>query len=164
MCSQNSNIRRQTEENPIVPVSWEQLQHSPHNPDLTPFDFYLSGVLKEFLQRTKFSSGDKVKSTMNKWLKTLSKGFYAEQIQKFVFSMGKCILKNEIVLKNKATFFVGDCKLFYCKIHLIIDLCIFIFIGNVCVCVCVYIYIYIFHRLFIPRFHLMIVFFIQLWS
>ena len=48
--------------------------------------------VKEFVWETKFSNNNKVKSIVMKWLKTLSKDFYAE---KFVFEWEKYVWKNE---------------------------------------------------------------------
>ena len=40
----------------ISKFGWEQLPNLPYCPDLTPYDFHLFDILKEFLQGTKFSN------------------------------------------------------------------------------------------------------------
>ena len=65
-----------------------------YNPGLLSSNFLLFGLIKEFLHKTKFSSDADEKNTASKWLRTQSKDFYAEEIQKLVFQWKKYALKN----------------------------------------------------------------------
>ena len=98
----------------ISQFGYEQLLYPPYSPDLVPSDFYLFGLIKEFLCGTKFSS-DEVKSIVNKlikiwfsstfgstYTKTLSRDFYAEGIQEhfFLLVVGRSVLKNRLYQKK----------------------------------------------------------------
>ena len=72
-------------EGTISQFDWEQQLHPLYSPDLGLYNFHLFSTLKEYLHGIKFSSNDKVDSTVSKWLKTQSKDFYAEAIKKLGF-------------------------------------------------------------------------------
>ena len=80
-----------------------------------------------------------MKWTMNKWLKTESKGFYAKGIpEQFHFWSEKCVLKNGDYLEKQSKIFsLVKHELFYCKIYLFYRMTI------------VYIYIYIYMFMYI---------------
>ena len=66
---------------------------------------FLHPPLKEFLLWTKFSSDDDLKSTMSKWLKTLSKDFSAERIQEACFPTEKINFKEYWKIKQRFFFY-----------------------------------------------------------
>ena len=103
--------------------------------------------LKEFQYETKFSSNDKMKSTMNKWLRIQSKDFLADRFQKVVFWLEKCVLNNGNYIEklSKKNFSAWNVHHYITKCLLSIEWSFYIYIC-VCVsmCVCVYIYIYIY--------------------
>jgi hypothetical protein len=48
-------------------LKWEVMEHPAHSPDLAPFDFRLSGLLKEALGGRIFHCDD-VKNVVHQWL------------------------------------------------------------------------------------------------
>jgi histone-lysine N-methyltransferase SETMAR len=72
-------------------MGWEILQHPPHSPDLSPFDFHLFGKLKEHLSGQRFASDQKVENKKRNFLTKLDANFYAEGILKLVSRWDKCL-------------------------------------------------------------------------
>ena len=62
----------------INSFGWTTISHPPYLPDLAPSDFHLFGPLKESLRGRHFSSDEKVKTAVKKWLKTQLVEFYNE--------------------------------------------------------------------------------------
>jgi hypothetical protein len=60
-------------------------------PDLAPIDFHLFGVLKNHLGGKRFADDEEVETEVWKWLKQLSKDFYAVGFDALVKRWDKCI-------------------------------------------------------------------------
>ena len=65
---------------------------------------------------------------MIKWLKTQSKDFCAEGMQKPVFQWEKCVLKNIDFIENKAIFPGLNVSCFIAKLTLLIKWFLYIYI------------------------------------
>ena len=89
----------------ICQFGWEQLPYPPSSSDLALSDFHLFGFFKKFLH-AKFLNDDEVKNTVRKWLKTWSKNFYVEGLEKLVFWKEKSVLQNRKNIE-KQNFFPG---------------------------------------------------------
>jgi hypothetical protein len=75
----------------IEKMSWEILEHHPHNPDLAPSDFHLFGNLKEHLSGKRFASDQEVENETRNSFTNLDSNFYAEGILKLVSHWDKCL-------------------------------------------------------------------------
>ena len=64
----------------ISSFGWITILYSPYLPDLALPDFHLFWPLKESLKGRHFSSDEKVKTAVRKWLKTQPVEFYNEEI------------------------------------------------------------------------------------
>ena len=53
---------------------WEQLEHPPYSPDMSPCDFHLFSPLKKFLKGKRFNSDDELKDTVEDWLLSQATG------------------------------------------------------------------------------------------
>jgi hypothetical protein len=68
----------------IATFGWEQFDHPPYNPYLTPGDFHVFLHLKTFLGIRRFHDDDEVKETINTWFASQAASFYDAGIQTFV--------------------------------------------------------------------------------
>ena len=77
----------------IRSFGWTTISHPPYSPDLAPSDFHLFEPLKESVSGRHFSSDEKVKSAVGKWLKTQPVEFYNKEICVLVKRREKVVLK-----------------------------------------------------------------------
>ena len=75
----------------ITSFMWEQKDHSPYSPDLTPSDFHLFLYLKKFLGGKRFDHDDDLKDAVQKWLTLQAAAFCEQGIQKLVPRYDKCL-------------------------------------------------------------------------
>jgi len=75
----------------ITSFRWEQMEHPPYSPDLSPSDFHLFLHLKKFLGGKRFEGDDNLKDAVQKWLTSQAAAFYEEGIQKLVPCYDKCL-------------------------------------------------------------------------
>ena len=68
----------------ITSFKWEQMDHPPYSPDLSPSDFHLFLHLKKFLGGMRFDDDDDPKDAVQKWLTSQATAFYEEGVQHFV--------------------------------------------------------------------------------
>ena len=74
---QHDNASLKTRE-VISSFAWTTISHPLYSPDLAPSDFHFFRPLKESQRGRHFSSDEKVKTAVRKWLKTLPVEFYNE--------------------------------------------------------------------------------------
>ena len=77
----------------ISSFGWITISHPPYLPDLAPSDFHLFGPLKESLRGQHFSSNEKVKTAIRKWLKMQPVEFYNEEICALIKRWEKAVWK-----------------------------------------------------------------------
>ena len=87
----------------ISSFGWTTISHPPYLPDLAPSDFHLFGPLEESLRARHFSSDEKVKIAVRKWLKTQPVEFYNEGL--YSLKGGKRQFgKREIILVLRSNY------------------------------------------------------------
>jgi hypothetical protein len=73
---------------------------SASQPDLAPSNFHLFGLLKNHLGGKRFADDEEVQMEVRKWLRQLSKGFYAAGFDILVKRWDKCINVGDYVEKR----------------------------------------------------------------
>jgi len=89
----------------LAELYWTALEHPPYSPDLSPFDFFLFGLLKEALGGERFNSNQQVEQFICNWLRTRPSSFYDTGMKKLSIRWEKCI--------QKAGNYVEKCEIFY---------------------------------------------------
>ncbi|GFU37368.1 histone-lysine N-methyltransferase SETMAR [Trichonephila clavipes] len=79
--------------NLIRSFGWEQIDHPPYSPELSPSDFHLFRYLKEFLGGKRFDTTDEVKEEVQDWLFSQAADVYDLGIQKLVERYDKSLNK-----------------------------------------------------------------------
>ena len=69
---------------------WEQLEHPPYSPDMSPCDFHLFSPLKKFLKGKRFNSDDELKDTVEGWLLSQPQKFWEQGILRLVRQRDSC--------------------------------------------------------------------------
>ena len=72
-------------------LKWQLLLHPAYSPDLALSDFHLFGPLKDPFRGRRFGHESKLKSAMNKVVKTMSKDWFKQEIKKAAECWRKCI-------------------------------------------------------------------------
>ncbi|GFW36389.1 histone-lysine N-methyltransferase SETMAR [Trichonephila clavipes] len=93
--------------NLIRSFGWEQIDHPPYSPELSPSDFHLFRYLKEFLGGKRFDTADEVKEEVQDWLSSQAADVYDLGIQKLVVRYDKCLNKYGNGLRRKFLH-IGD--------------------------------------------------------
>lgn len=75
----------------LAKFKWEQLEHPPYSPDLSPCDFHLFGPLKKHLKGKRFNSDDELKDTVEDWLLSQPQTFWEQGILRLVKQWDSCI-------------------------------------------------------------------------
>lgn len=70
---------------------WEQWEHPPYSPDLSPCDFHVFGPMKEALAKERFGNDEEVKNGVRKWLTEVGRDFFNSGIEKLVSRYDKCL-------------------------------------------------------------------------
>jgi histone-lysine N-methyltransferase SETMAR len=65
-------------------------KHPPYRPDLAPSDYYLFGPLKNHLCGKRFADDEEAEMEVQKWLRQLSKDFYAVGFEALIKRWDKC--------------------------------------------------------------------------
>jgi histone-lysine N-methyltransferase SETMAR len=60
----------------IQQCGFQQLNHQPYSPDLSPSDYFLFRVMKKLLGGKRFSSDEEVKEAVTTWFEEQSKDFF----------------------------------------------------------------------------------------
>ncbi|RVE50709.1 hypothetical protein evm_004619 [Chilo suppressalis] len=80
---------------------FEELNHPPYSPDLTPCDYYLFPKMKKELRGKKIDNDEEVKSAISPYFDTKDKSFFFDGINKLFERSEKCIrVKGEYVEKD----------------------------------------------------------------
>jgi hypothetical protein len=75
----------------IATFGWEQFDHSPYIPDLTPCDFHAFLLLKTFIGGRWSHDDNEVKEDINTWFGSQAASFYDAGIQKLVPRYNRCL-------------------------------------------------------------------------
>ena len=77
----------------ITSFKWEQIDHLPYSPDLSPSDYHLFLHPKKSLGGKPFDDDDDLKDAVQKWLTSQAAVFCEEGIRKLVPRYDKCLNK-----------------------------------------------------------------------
>ena len=75
----------------ITSFKWEQIDHLPYSPDLSPSDYHLFLHPKKSLGGKPFDDDDDLKDAVQKWLTSQVATFYEKGTQKRVPHYDKCL-------------------------------------------------------------------------
>ena len=70
---------------------FQQLNHPPFSPHLSPSDYFLFRVMKKFLPGKRFSGDEEVKEAVTTWFEEQSKNFLSRGIKSLQQKWAKCI-------------------------------------------------------------------------
>ena len=74
----------------LAKFKWEQFEHPPYSPDMSPCDFHLFGPLKKHLKGKRFHSDDELKDTVEDWLLSQPQDFWEQGIFRLVKQWDSC--------------------------------------------------------------------------
>ena len=70
-------------------LRWEVFDHPPYSPDLAPSDYHLFMHLKKSLASQSFEDGDRLKTDVTTWFKSLATDFFDTGIRKLCATIPK---------------------------------------------------------------------------
>lgn len=75
-------------------IGFTVLPHPAYSPDLAPSDFYLFSPMKSSVRNKTFDSADDIMKTINKWIASKPRKFFADGIQKLPGRWKRCVDHN----------------------------------------------------------------------
>ena len=78
----------------MAKFKWEQLDHAPYSPDMSPCDFYVFGPLKKHLKGKRFNSDDELKDAVMDWVSSRPQEFWEQGILRLVNQWDCCAQAN----------------------------------------------------------------------
>ncbi|GBM34334.1 hypothetical protein AVEN_16426-1 [Araneus ventricosus] len=75
----------------LLKFMWDVWNHPPYSPDLPPSDYFPLPKFKDHLSRTRFSTGNDVKTAAENWLNGQGRDFYEAGLNKLALRSDKCL-------------------------------------------------------------------------